>query len=324
MGGLWRKMPITMVTSAVAVLAISGFPGLSGFWSKEEILAAAADTPGAQGIWVIGALVAGLTAFYMTRWFVLIFLGRPRWEHVETGFEHHPDHEHEHAPTGAVTAGAVAAGASAAATPERDARAVGVGRAERADDAAIVGEPAGHDLHPHESPLSMTLPLMVLAVLSAFGGFLNINPETGWLHGWLEPSVVRYAGDEPFLAHTLSMAIVVALGLIGIAAGLLLYLRRWTGPAPATGGSGAAQRAFGVDRFYERTVLAPGRIVANAFTAFDLRGIDGAVNGLAAGTGGFASVSRRLQTGLVRSYALGVLGGAVLVVVLFAAAGVVR
>src|SRR5690606_37377152 len=79
MGGLRKAMPITFLTSLVGWLAIAGFPGLSGFWSKEEILVAALDTPGAQGIWIIGTIVAGLTAFYMPRWFVLIFLGRPRY-----------------------------------------------------------------------------------------------------------------------------------------------------------------------------------------------------------------------------------------------------
>ena len=264
MGGLVREMPITAITSAVAVLAIAGFPFLSGFFSKEEILVAALDTPGAQGIWVIGFLVAGLTAFYMTRWYVLVFLGAPRWAHLE---------------------------------------------------------PA---LHPHESPLTMTLPLLVLAVASAAGGLINVNAETGWLHGWLAPSVQPFAGDQAFFEHGIAAALVIGAGLVGIALAAFLYYRRWTEPAPATGLSGAAQRAFAVDTFYEWTVMRPGRFVASVSESFDRRGIDGLVNGLARGTAGLAGLGRRVQTGFVRSYALAVLAGAVLITAMLFGSGLGR
>ena len=264
MGGLVRELPITAITSGIAVLAIAGFPFLSGFYSKEEILVAALDTPGAQGVWVIGAIVAGLTAFYMTRWYVLVFLGAPRWAHIEP------------------------------------------------------------PLHPHESPLTMTVPLILLAIASAAGGLININAKTGFLHHWLAPSVQRYAGDQAFLDHTVAMVIVVAAGLIGIALAAFLYYRRWTEPAPATGLSGAAQRAFAVDRFYEWTVMRPGRFIASISESFDRRGVDGIVNGLARGTTGLAGAGRRLQTGFVRSYALAVLAGAVLVTAMLLGTGLGR
>jgi NADH-quinone oxidoreductase subunit L len=81
MGGLWSKMKTTGVTMAVATLAISGIPPFAGFWSKDEILS---STFGRGGwwvaLWAIGLVTAGLTAFYMTRWFVLTFLGEPRWD----------------------------------------------------------------------------------------------------------------------------------------------------------------------------------------------------------------------------------------------------
>ena len=253
MGGLVRKMPITAATSAIGVLAIAGFPFLSGFFSKEEILVAALDTPGAQPIWIIGTLVAGLTAFYMTRWFVLVFLGTPRWAHVEP------------------------------------------------------------PLHPHESPLTMTGPLILLAVASAAGGLINAQGDDGFLHGWLAPSIQLYRGEQAFLEHGLAAGIVIAVGLLGIALAFFLYGRRWTAPAPTTGLSGAAQRAFGVDTFYEWTVMRPGRLLANVSAGFDRTVVDGAVNGLARGTSGVAGITRRLQTGFVRSYALAVLAGAVLV-----------
>ena len=81
MGGLWKKMPVTGATMLIATLAIAGVPPLAGFWSKDEILGSAFERGGYyQFLWVIGLLTAVLTAFYMTRWFVLVFLGEPRWE----------------------------------------------------------------------------------------------------------------------------------------------------------------------------------------------------------------------------------------------------
>ena len=264
MGGLARKLPITTATAGIGVLAIAGFPFLSGFFSKEEILTAALDTPGAQPIWFIGAFVAGLTAFYMTRWFVLTFLGTARWAHIE---------------------------------------------------------PA---VHPHESPITMTLPLVLLAVASAVGGLLNLPGDNGFLHQWLAPSVQPYAGDQGFLGHQVAQYSVIAAGLIGIALAAFLYHRKWSQPAPSTGLSGAAQRAFAVDTFYEWTVLRPGRMLANGSEAFDRRVVDGLVNGMGRGTTGLAGIGRRLQTGFVRSYALAVLAGAVVVTAMLLGTGLGR
>ena len=264
MGGLVRRMPVTAITAGIGVLAIAGVPPLSGFWSKEEVLIAALDTPGAQPIWFIGALVAGLTAFYMTRWFVLVFLGTSRWAHIEP------------------------------------------------------------PLHPHESPPTMTVPLVLLAVASATGGLINWQGQDGFLHHWLAGSVQIYRGDQPFIEHGAAAIAVVAAGVIGIALAAFLYHRRWSEPAPTTGLSGWAQRAFAVDTFYEWSVMRPGRFLASAFEVFDRRVVDGAVNGVARSTSGLAGMTRRLQTGFVRSYALAVLAGAVLVTVMLFGSGIGR
>jgi NADH-quinone oxidoreductase subunit L len=255
MGALWSRMPITGTTALIGTAAIAGLPFLSGFYSKEEILAAAAETRGGQLIWLIGLLVAGLTAFYMTRWFVLIFLGPARW------------------PEGA---------------------------------------------HPHEAPPSMTVPLILLAVGSVVGGLINLNPESGFLHLWLEPSVVAFEPSADFLAHTVLVAAAVIAALAGIAAGFAMYRR--VDVATVGTGSGlraAARERFHVDEFYDRTVAQPGRLLAVGFTRFDQHVIDGAVNGIARLTGALGGVGRRVQTGFVRSYALAVLAGAVLIAVLF-------
>ncbi|MGH8883757.1 MAG: NADH-quinone oxidoreductase subunit L [Egibacteraceae bacterium] len=255
MGGLWSKMPVTGTTALLGTAAIAGLPFLSGFYSKEEILAAAAETSGGQAIWLLGVLVAGLTAFYMTRWFVLIFLGPARW------------------PEGA---------------------------------------------HPHEAPLSMTVPLALLAVGSVAGGLINLNPESGFLHRWLEPSVVAFEPSTEFLTHTLLVAAAVVAALAGIAAGFALYRRVDVATIGVGNGlRGAARERFHVDEFYERTIAGPGRLLAVGFSWFDQEVIDGAVNGVARLTGALGGVGRRVQTGFVRSYALAVLAGAVLIAALF-------
>jgi NADH-quinone oxidoreductase subunit L len=80
MGGLFKPMRVTAVTSAIAVLAISGIPPISGYWSKDDILAATFERGGWYYVlWAVGLFTAGLTAFYMARWFILTFLGEPRW-----------------------------------------------------------------------------------------------------------------------------------------------------------------------------------------------------------------------------------------------------
>jgi NADH-quinone oxidoreductase subunit L len=269
MGGLWRKMPITALTSAVAVLAIAGFPFTSGFFSKEEILAAAADTPGGEPIWVLGIITAALTAFYMGRWFVLIFLGKPRWER------------------------------------------------------------ALPDAHPHEAPLSMWLPLAILAVPSAIGGLINIDPKTGWLHGWLEPSVVTFEARAEFLPHSTLLAVAVIAGFAGLGFAAYRYLFRGyepaMAPAEAPGFYRLAFNKFYVDELYRFTIVRPGRAIADGFSWFDRRGIDGAVNGTASGATGLAGLGRRLHTGAVRSYALAVVVGTLLVfAVMFGGAAVGR
>jgi NADH-quinone oxidoreductase subunit L len=80
MGGLFRKMPTTAITMGLATLAIAGIPPLAGFWSKDEILASVYARGGwFSFLWIIGLVTALITAFYMTRQWVLVFLGEPRW-----------------------------------------------------------------------------------------------------------------------------------------------------------------------------------------------------------------------------------------------------
>src|SRR6185295_11368031 len=79
MGGLWRKIPLTALTMGIATLAIVGFPGTSGFVSKDAILAAALEARAWPALG-LGVLTVGLTSFYMFRLFFLAFLGQPRMD----------------------------------------------------------------------------------------------------------------------------------------------------------------------------------------------------------------------------------------------------
>ncbi len=82
MGGLFKKMPWTGLTFLISTLAIAGFPGLAGFFSKDEILFLT-YTHGAKVLWGLALFNAGLTAFYMMRLFVCVFLGKTRYAHPE-------------------------------------------------------------------------------------------------------------------------------------------------------------------------------------------------------------------------------------------------
>jgi NADH-quinone oxidoreductase subunit L len=170
------------------------------------------------------------------------------------------------------------------------------------------------DVHPHESPRVMTVPLMVLAVGSAFLGLL-LGP-TGAIQDWLEP-VVGAPADE---SSVLPVAVLLTLSLVLVAAGILLaYLRylREAVPVVAPAGSAltrAARQDLYQDVFNEAVFMRPGQYLTRSLVYVDNRGIDGAVNGLAALIGGTSGRLRRLQTGFVRSYALSMFAGAALVV----------
>jgi len=326
MGGLKKYMPVTFWTFLIASLAISGFPLLAGFWSKDEILWKAWDTHMLEGahtgklIWLMGITAAGFTAFYMTRLVVLTFLGEPRFD---------------------------AASAPAGAT-------AGSGHGHDSHDAH---DAHGHEHHgtPHESPPSMTIPLIVLAGLSVVGGFIGMG---AWTHvpwgntfeKWLAPVFEGGHGhaavphDVPFTEYAM-VVVSVLVGLGGILLGLKVYL--W--------GRGRAAEAFAtryretyelvrdkyrVDEIYNAAVVEPlldlnevlGRtdnviidgavnksasVTASVSTGagfFDNEVVDGAVNGSARAAQAAARSARRLQTGHIRQYLTTALVGGLLVI----------
>ncbi len=259
MGGLAKKMPITFVTWTLGYLALIGFPFLSGYFSKDAIIAAAFSEPGSRG-WIFGGVAllgAGLTAFYMTRLFILVFLGKPRWENLKS------------------------------------------------ED--------GRDYHPHESPATMTIPMVVLAVGSVFGGLVL----SGMLPDWLTPSIGPLVEEEGHLSHTAVAFLTVGISALGAAIAFVLFGRREQ-PVSRPEGVSFPVRAARADLYgnhlNEALFARPGTWLTRALVYVDNRGVDGLVNGIAAGLGGSSGRLRRMQTGFVRSYALSMLGGSILVI----------
>jgi NADH-quinone oxidoreductase subunit L len=169
-------------------------------------------------------------------------------------------------------------------------------------------------VHPHESPPVMTAPMVVLAVGSVVAGFLIVQVFP--LDEWLAPVF----GEPEEAAHVvapLTVGIVLFLVMVlGAAAAWLFVGRRevpTTAPARVSPVVTAARRALYADTVNESLFMRPGMWLTRALVWLDNRGVDGVVNGAAAALGGSSSRLGRAQTGFVRSYALGMLGGAVLV-----------
>lgn len=177
------------------------------------------------------------------------------------------------------------------------------------------------DVHPHESPLVMTVPMMVLAVGSAFLGLI-LGP-TGIITSWLEPVVGTPAEESPVLAPV----VIMVLTLLLVAGGVTLaWMRYWRDEVPVVAPAGslatqAARRDLYQDDVNEGVFMRPGVHLTRSLVFADNRGIDGAVGGLAALVGGTSSRLRRIQNGFARSYALTMLAG---VVAIFAAVWVIQ
>ncbi|WP_404957581.1 NADH-quinone oxidoreductase subunit L [Streptomyces sp. 147326] len=256
-GALRKYMPVTFVTFGLGYLAIIGFPGLSGFFSKDMIIEAAFAKGGTEG-WILGGVTllgAGITAFYMTRVMLLTFFGEKRWQ---------PDAE-------------------------------------------------GHPPHPHESPKSMTIPMVILAFGSVFaGGFFEIGDR---FLNWLEP-VTGYAhGHPPVSATTVTAATVVVL-VVGVAIAWGMYGRR---PVPVLAPRGslltrAARRDLYQDDFNHVVLVRGGEHLTRSLVYVDHSLVDGVVNGTAASVGGLSGRLRKLQNGYARSYAVSMFGGTVVLI----------
>jgi len=272
-GKLQKYLPITSITFLIGWLAISGVPPFSGFWSKDEILASAFNSEHLGPLkWALGVVVAILTAFYMTRLVIMTFFG---------------DKEKWRTPLDAE------------------------------DDVAIPDDHAhGHHLSPdhtpHESPLTMTLPLMVLAGLAIVAGFINLpfSARLESLANWLEPTLA--VQHEALGGGALALLAVVAI--TGAAVGIFFAYRTYQQHKvdPATIEKPAFAHALYIDETYAKVAGGPGEDAFQGIADFDAGVVDGAVNGVGSLTQGLGRRLRPVQSGLVRSYALVIAGGAAL------------
>lgn len=300
MGGLKKYMPITYATMMAGWLAISGFPLLSGFFSKDEILWKTWSTTAlphgwGRALWVVAALTALLTAIYMTRMMVLTFFGESRFghAHADEGKGGHDAHDH-----------------------------------------------GGHESHgkPHESPAVMWVPLAALAVLSIVGGFVGVPAALGGsnhFEHFLEPVIAHVAPPEGAAAapgahdahgaggaagaeehhdvatERLLTGISVLLGFLGIGIGFAVFRRHPLRRMPKL-----LEEKYYVDEAYEASVIQPLETTSRDFLwkGVDVRVIDGAVNGVARSFAGAANLLRYTQTGSSRNYAAVILIGAIILI----------
>ncbi len=170
--------------------------------------------------------------------------------------------------------------------------------------------------HPHEASATMTAPMILLAVGSvASGAFLAVG---GRLETWLEP-VVGSAHEEHAIPAWVVTVAVLAVVLVGAGVAYRTYIARDVPPTPPEDVSvltRAARADLYGDAFNEAAFMRPGQKLTNTMVFADKAGIDAVVDGVGRSIGGVSTRSRRLQTGFVRSYALAMFAGAVLVVLM--------
>jgi NADH-quinone oxidoreductase subunit L len=285
MGGLRKRMKITFWVYLIGSLALAGLPPLSGFFSKDEILAdARAENP---YLYILLAVAAFMTAFYMGRQVLMVFFGKPRSDAAE---------------------------------------------------------------HARENPPVMTVPLIILAVLSVFGGAINLpilHTLTNYLANALDhvhPTEFNFSvAAISVLAATVSIAIAwLVYGRKPLEKGQTDPLRRILGPVFV-----GMENKWWIDELYDFLFVRPyvwlshflaeevdwrfwhdwfhDTVLARSYhrfthwlaTAFDLGVIDGIANGIGDVTKGAASLLRVVQTGYVRNYALAILAGALLILSYF-------
>jgi NAD(P)H-quinone oxidoreductase subunit 5 len=289
MGGLRKHMPVTASTFFVGTLAISGIPPFAGFWSKDEILGATyAANP---LLWGVGFLTAGITAFYMFRMYFSTFEGSFRGNDKQIQKQ-----------------------LLEAARPS------GV---DAHDDHDASHEDAhAHASKPHESPWSMTLPLVILAIPSALIGLIG-TPFNNYFEAFISaPGHAVEIAHEFDLNEFLVMAgSSVGIGLIGITLASLMYLSRKIDPSAIASKIPAlynlSLNKWYIDDIYNSVFVVGLRRVARQVMEVDYRVVDGAVNltGLATLLGGEGL--KYLETGRAQNYALIVFGAVLGLVIVF-------
>ena len=242
MGNLGSKMRVTQITFLIGCLAIAGIPGLSGFFSKDEILASAWSHN--KAIYWLGVVGAMMTAFYMFRLYTLTFTGKFRGTH-----------EQEH--------------------------------------------------HLHESPAAMTIPLVILAILSIIGGYVGLPPvisEHHTLNEFLTSSVTNLGHhviehSTEWMLLGISTAVAVIFSILGYIA------NRKPAFAVNAGIAKAMEEKWYIDDLYDAIIVRPLRSLSLMMDRYAERmGIDAVVNGVGKGVRWGGDRVRLLQSGQVGFY----------------------
>jgi NADH-quinone oxidoreductase subunit L len=314
MGGLRKYMPITWITSLIGSLALIGFPFFSGFYSKDSIIEAVAESTRWGHNYAYACVIIGVfvTAFYSFRMYFLVFHGEERFGKAHD-VHAHDDHAH---------------------ADEHHAA------ADAHDDAHGAHDDAHADEHhhglapgqkPHESPWVVTLPLVLLAIPSVLIGFFTIEPMLfgEWFKGVVtiaeHNDVLGELGHEfhgpiAMAVHGLS-SLPFALAMAGVLLSWFFYLKRPDIPAAIAKRLAFVNRVldnkYYFDRFNEIVFAGGARGLGQFLWKFgDQTVIDGAVvNGSAGFVGWIARISRLLQTGYVYHYAFWIIFGVVILLV---------
>jgi len=267
MGGLWRVMPITFTTFMIGSLSLSGVFPLAGFWSKDELLLDAWNHD--KLLWVIGTLVAFMTAFYMFRAIFMIFFGEYRGGEA-------PESGH------------------------------------------------GEAGPPHESPRSMTLPLILLSIGSIFFGLFALNGFGTFIEGSL-PEELRHF---EFRVEAIVLAASTIAAFAGIGAAAAIYYARKPDPEQLGRMAGPLYTVM-ADKYYidelAEDVIIRGvlhRGIGRASQLFDTYVVDGIANGIALLTYRIGDGLRRVESGQLQAYtSMSVLGVVFAIVAIYVLSG---
>ncbi len=303
MGGLRKYMPITAITFLIGTLAICGIPPFAGFWSKDEILGASyAANP---ALWAIGWLTAGITAFYMFRMYFNTFEGSFRG--TDTSIQ-------KQLKLAQFQKMGLSMGPGAMNSQELTLE------ADTHDNHDDHGD-HHHSNEPHESPISMTLPLMALAVPSILIGLVG-TPFANYFEAFIHPpsEVIEGIPSEFELSEFVTMAgSSVGIALLGITLASLMYLVRKINPAAIAEKIQPLYKLslnkWYFDDIYEVLFVQGSRRLARQVLEVDLRIVDGLVNLAGFVTLVTGEALKYLETGRAQFYAL-IVFGAVLGLVL--------
>ena len=289
MGGLRKKMPFTSSTFLIGCIAISGIPPLAGFWSKDEILGQAFIS--FPAFWFIGFMTAGMTAFYMFRLYFLTFEGEFRGNNEElrlqltqaAGLEIEDEHTEE--------------------------------SHEEEEHGALSGE-------VHESPWSMTFPLVFLAFPSVLIGFMGLPWDSKFV-GLLDPEEAITLSSSFELKEFLPLAIAsVVIASTGISIAYLAYFAKkidlsilFAARFPKI--NNFLSKKWYLDDINEKIFVKGTRRIAKEVLEVDSKVVDGVVNLTGLVTLGSGEGLKYFETGRAQFYALIVFGGVLLLVALF-------